>query len=124
MSTEENKSLALRIYTGMWNRGDLSIARELFASPAGVERFVREFRAAFPDLQHTVEAVIAEGDQVAIRFHAEGKQTGPWRQYPASGKSVCYTGVSILTIQDGKIVDHHTWWDQKELIEQISEKAS
>ncbi len=120
MSTEENKSLALRLYTGMWNRGDLSVARELFARPEGVERFVREFRAAFPNLQHTVESMIAEGNQVAIRFHAEGTHTGPWRQHPASGKPVRYTGVTILTIQDGKIIDHHTCWDRFELIEQIT----
>ncbi len=120
MSIEENKALARRIYTEMWNQGDLNAARELFTRPVGVERFVREFLAAFPDLQHTVETIIAEGDQVAIRFHAVGTQTGPWRQVPASGKSVRYTGVTIFTVQGGKIIDHHTWWDQKELIEQIS----
>lgn len=120
MSERENKALALRIYAELWNRGDLSIASELFTWPEGVERFVREFRAAFSDLQHTVETVIAEGSQVAIRFHAEGTQTGPWRQYPASGKRVRYTGITCLTIENGKIVDHHTCWDQLELIEQIN----
>ncbi len=120
MSTEENKSLACRIYIEMWNQDNPNIARELFAHPAGVERFVREFRAAFPDLHHTLDEMIAEGSQVVIRFHAEGTHTGPWKQYPASGKPVRYTGVTLLTIEYGKVADHHTWWDRFELIEQIS----
>ncbi len=122
MSTEENKALASRIYAEMWNRGDLAAADHLFTQPEGVKLFVREFRVAFPDLQHTVDSMIAEGSQVAIRFHAEGTQTGSWRQYPASGKRVRYTGVTILTVEAGMITDHHTWWDRWELVEQIQEK--
>ena len=123
MSKEENKALACRIYAEMWNQGDLNVAREIFTLPEGVERFVREFRAAFPDLQHTVETMIAEGNQVAIRFRAEGTHVGPWRQYPPSNNPVHYTGVTIITIENGKIIDHHTWWDRWELSQQISAKG-
>jgi steroid delta-isomerase-like uncharacterized protein len=124
MSVKENKAIASRIYEEMWNRGNPAMAAEIFARPEGVARYVKEFLAAFPDLKHTIDALIAEGDQVAIRFHAEGTQMGPWRQYPASGKRVRYTGVTILTIENEKAADHHTWWDRWELIEQISGKES
>ena len=38
----------------------MDVADEIFAQPVGVRRFAGEFLAAFPDLHHTIEDVIAE----------------------------------------------------------------
>jgi len=116
---ERNKALVRRIYEEMWNPNDPSAARAIFASPEGVERYVREFLAAFPDLQHTVEELIAEGDRVAARFTACGTHTGQWKKYAPTGKQIQYTGVTLARIADGKITDHYTWWDRIGLVEQI-----
>ena len=125
MSEQENKNKVLvrRIYEEMWNQGDLAVAREIFAEPEGVRRFVEEFRAAFPDLRHTLEELIAEGDRVAARFSAQGTHTGQWKQHAPSGKPIHYTGVTLATVQGGKIIHHHTWWDTLELLEQIGGKG-
>ncbi len=120
MSIEENKTLAHRIYNELWNHGNLATARAIFSRPEGVEKAVREFRLAFPDIHHTVEEMIAAGDQVVIRFRAEGTHLGRWEQLPATGKPIHYTGVTILRIENGKIRDHHTWWDRWELAQQIN----
>ncbi len=119
----KNRILMRRIYAEMWNRGDLAVAREIFAQPEGVEGFVKEFLAAFPDLQHTVEEMVAEGNRVAVRFSARGTHTGRWRQYPATGKVVSYTGITLASFEEGKITRHQTWWDTLELIEQIENKS-
>ena len=116
----QNKVLVRRIFEEMWNQGNLAAASEIFAEPESVQKFVREFLTAFPNLQHTVEELIAEGDRVVARFSAQGTHTGPWKQYPASGKPVHYTGVTIATVEAGKITHHHTWWDTLEVVEQIS----
>ena len=68
----KNKALVRRIYDEMWNQGNPALAAELFARPEGVERFVSQFLVSFPDQQHTVEGMIAEGDEVAVRFSARG----------------------------------------------------
>ncbi len=115
----QNKELVRRIYEEMWNKGGFEVAVGLFVQPEGVQRFMREFLNAFPDLQHTVEEVIAEGDRVAARFSAQGTHTGQWQNYPSTGNSIHFTGVTIVQVKDGKIIDHHTWWDQMKLIEQI-----
>ena len=64
--TGKNKTLMRRIYEEMWNRADPSIAAEIFAQPEGVGRFVGQFLLSFPDLQHTIEEMIAEGDRVVV----------------------------------------------------------
>jgi predicted ester cyclase len=83
--TGKNKIVVNRIFAEMWNQGNLTVASEIFAEPEGVEKFVRDFLAAFPDLHHTVEEIIAEGDRVVARFSAHGTHTGQWRQYKATG---------------------------------------
>lgn len=115
----KNKALIRRVYEEMWNRGDPSIAAQLFAQPAGVERFVRSFLLSFPDLQHTVEGMIAEGDQVAVHFSAQGTHSGQWLDFAPTGKPIQYTGVTLARIAGDKIIEHHTWWDKAGLMEQI-----
>jgi predicted ester cyclase len=123
--TSKNKALTRRIYEEMWNRADLSIAAEIFDQPDGVERFVSQFLLSFPDLQHTIEEMIAEDDRVAVRFSAHGSHTGQWLHFAPTGKSIHYTGITLARIAQGKIIEHHTWWDKMGLVEQIeSEEAA
>ena len=119
-SMSKNKALMHRIYEEMWNMSNPSLAVEIFERPEGVERFVSQFLLSFPDLQHTIEGMIEEGDQVAVQFTARGTHQGQWLHFPPTGKSIQYTGVTVACIEGGKIVRHHTWWDKMGLVEQIS----
>jgi predicted ester cyclase len=117
----KHKALMRRIYEEMWNEAKPALAVEIFAQPQGVERFVSQFLLSFPDLQHTVEEMIVDGDQVAVRFSAQGTHTGAWMNFAPTGKSIQYTGVTWARILGGKVSEHHTWWDKAGLIEQIGE---
>jgi predicted ester cyclase len=44
-------------------------------------------RAGFPDIQWTLEELIAEGDKVAARFTMRGAHKGPFFGVPPSGKN-------------------------------------
>jgi predicted ester cyclase len=118
----KNKDLMRRIYEEMWNGRNPDLASELFAQPEGVTKFARAFLTSFPDLQHTVEEIIAEADQVAVRFAARGTHSGPWLDFAPSGRSIHYTGVTLARIAGDKIVEHHTWWDKAGLIEQVGRR--
>jgi len=117
--TSKNKILMQRIYEEMWNRGDPALAAEIFSRPEGVERFVRQFLVTFPDLQHTIEEMLEEGDQVAARFSAQGTHAGQWLDFAPTGRSIHYTGLTLARIKDDKIIEHYTWWDKAGLIEQV-----
>jgi predicted ester cyclase len=118
--TSGNKALMFRVYEEMWNQAQASTASELFAQPLGVERFVSQFLVLFPDLQHTVEKLIAEADYVAVRFHAQGTHLGQWMHFAPTGKVIHYSGMTLARIAGGRIVEHHTYWDKAGLIEQLS----
>ena len=117
--TSKNKALMRRIYEEMWNQADPSIAAEIFAQPEGVELYVSQFLSSFPDLRHTIDGMIAEDDRVAVQFSADGTHTGQWMHFAPTGKSIHYTGITMVRIAGGKIVEHQTWWDKLGLLEQL-----
>ena len=124
MSTANHKLVVRRIYEELWNRGDLAVADEIFARPGSVKRYVGDFLAAFPDLQHTVEEMIAEGDTVVAAFTAQGTHTGQWHGIAPTGKAVHYAGVTIAHFEcapgeQAKIVQHRTVWDTLAVLEQL-----
>jgi predicted ester cyclase len=117
--TSKNKALMRRVYDEMWNQARTSLAVEIFDRPEGVERFVSQFLSSFPDLEHTVEEMIAEDDRVAVRFRARGTHTGQWMHFAPTGIVMQYTGVTLARVEGDKIIEHQTWWDKAGLMEQI-----
>ena len=117
--TRKNKTLMSRIYEEMWNGGNTALAKEIFAQPEGVERFLMQFLISFPDLQHAVEGMVAEGDWIAVQFSTRGTHSGQWMEFAPTGKSIHYTGITLARISGDKIIEHHTWWDKAGLIEQV-----
>jgi predicted ester cyclase len=115
----KNKALMRRIYEEMWNTSNPSLAVEIFERPEGVERFVSQFLVAFPDLQHTIEGMIEEENQIAVQFSARGTHQGRWLEFAPTGRSIQYTGVTLASIESNKIIKHYTWWDKMNLVEQI-----
>jgi predicted ester cyclase len=117
--TSKNKALMRRVYDEMWIQANPALAVELFAQPEGVERFVSQFLGSFPDLRHTVEEMIAEGDRVSVQFSARGTHQGQWLHFTPTGISVLYTGVTWARLRGDKIIAHQTWWDKAGLMEQL-----
>jgi predicted ester cyclase len=67
--------------------------------------------ASFSGARHRVDAVIADGDTVAVRWHLEAKHTGRHRHRHAddhiepTGEDAQVSGISIYRVQDGKIAE-------------------
>jgi predicted ester cyclase len=78
-----------------------------------IKAFMTDFRTAFPDLHFWGTAdLIAEGDSVVGRWEGGGTHTGPaFRDFllgalpAATGRQMHCTGMTVLRLQDGKIVE-------------------
>lgn len=116
---DRNKALMRRVYDEVWNQSRLEVASKLFERPAGVERFVSQFLRSFPDLKHTVEGMIVQDDEIAVRFTARGTHRGQWLEFEPTNKVIEYSGVTWARLVNDKIAEHHTWWDKAGLIEQV-----
>jgi predicted ester cyclase len=114
MSVEENKAFVQRYVEEPWNKGNVDALDEMCAPNfhleglGGVEEFkeaIRAFRKSFPDLHFTVEEIIAEGDKVAYRWSSRGTHQGEYESIAPTGKNVTSTGITIIRIVDGKVVE-------------------
>ena len=118
--SEANKQLARRWFEEVWNQHSEAAIDELFSAdgkcygfPDAESAISREefktshrvFCGAFPDLHVTIEDVIAENDHVAIRWKTSMTPTGEHLGFAATGKKCALTGVSIIQIAGGQIID-------------------
>jgi predicted ester cyclase len=79
----------------------------------GVRMWASAFRSAFPDLWSKVEDVIVEGDRVVERFSGGGTHQGELFGIPPTGVTMQTTGINILRVVDGKVVEH--WGNSDDL---------
>ena len=63
--------------------------------------------------------MVTEGDKVAIRWTWRGTHTGEFWGIPATGNEVAITGISILHIVGGKIVEEWGEVDNMGLMAQL-----
>lgn len=132
MSAAENKAVVRRWFEAI-NAGNLPLVDEL-VSPTYVNRGVPPgqpndlaafkqtltmFRAAFPDLQVTVEDLIAEGDQVVVKCTLRGTQQGEFQGLPPSGRPFRVNGLIRYRIVDGKIAEDEPAIDQLGMLQQL-----
>jgi steroid delta-isomerase-like uncharacterized protein len=127
---EENKALARRSWEAANNPDTID---EVYAADLvwhepdqdirGYEQakqFVSTFFTAFPDLNATVEDVIAEGDKVVTRWTIRGTHQGEIEEFgPPTGKQAELQGISIHRIADGKIVEEWNRYDNLSLLQQL-----
>jgi predicted ester cyclase len=132
--SEENKAVVRREVEEIFAQGNLDAADEIYhpdyVSPEptsgdirgieGAKQFVAAFRQAFPDLQNTIEDMVAEGDKVAMRFRGSGTHLGETEAFGSpTGNRVEITGIAIERVAEGKIVEDWTNYDALGLLQQL-----
>ncbi len=121
---ETNKAV-VREYITELDRGNFEIMDEVFApdltchSPGSPTMgrqatmdFVKGAYSAFPDLQHTVEDLIAEGNRVVLRVTNRATHKGEFLGLPGTGKQVTITAIAIFRMADGKMAEI---WEEADL---------
>ena len=130
MSADENKALARRAWENM---DDPDIIDEVYAPDVvwhepdqdiqGTEQakqFIAMYKTAFPDLNATVEDVIAEGDKVVTRVTLRGTHQGEIEEFgPPTGRQIESKGITISRIEGGKIVEDWDSYDNLSVMQQL-----
>jgi steroid delta-isomerase-like uncharacterized protein len=127
MSVEENKVLATRFYQEILNSRSMDTADEILsedyidhsAAAPGLENFktyLGMITSVFPDINVTVEDMFADDHKVAARLTIRGTQSGSFRGFPATDKQATWSGMDIIHISNGKIVER---WSERDFLHML-----
>jgi predicted ester cyclase len=129
---EDNKAFIRRI-AGLFTKDTLDEYLSYYAPDAklhflppglppgreGARLFYQMFLGAFPDARVSVDNMVAEGDMVAEMFALEGTHTGPFQGIAPTGRQIRVTGMTIMRITNGQIVERWSEADFLGLMQQI-----
>ena len=133
---DDKREFIERWFEEVWNKGRADAIDEMFAKegiahglsdesgqplrgPEAFKVFHKKFREAFPNIIVTVEDTVVEGDKLAARCSVRGQHTGDSLGYAATQKPVEFTGMTIVRIRDGKIVEAWNNFDFLNMYQQM-----
>ena len=128
---EKNKQVARSFFEEVLNQGHLEKYAEShskdFVAHAGDREatleedmgMAREERKAFPDMKMSANHIVAEGDLVVVHWTVSGTNTQPGMGFPATGKSMKTSGMTLFRFKDGKIVEEWNAWCMLSVMRQL-----
>ena len=129
---EANKAV-VRQYVEAYSNHDLAALDELFLpdfvrhsastlelhSYAEFRESVAQVAEAFPDERIEIGMMVAEGDKVAVYGTWSGTQEGAYAGLPATGRRAEIPFFYLFRIEDGKIAEFWTEWDNINFMTQL-----
>lgn len=86
-----------------------------------VKQRIREYKAAFPDLEFTIEDAFEAGDKVVLRWSGQGTFENEFMgQQPTGERGDPVRGISIDRFDDnGKVIESWAQWDVLTFMRQL-----
>jgi steroid delta-isomerase-like uncharacterized protein len=133
---ESDRNLGRHWFERVWNQGRREAIAEMFAAdavihdgatdakgPDGFYPFYDRLRATFSEIHVEVLDSFAEGEKVCVRWSFTGKHSGDGLGLPPTRRTVNVTGLTVLRVADGSVVECWQNWDMLGMMEQINSLA-
>ncbi len=123
-----------KLFVQFINTGDENLAQQLISplakfhvpmqpepmqGPIGYLMVLAMMRSGFPDMQWTLEDMVAEGDKIAARYTMKGTHQGNFFGVPATGKPIVVQAINFYRLVDDQIVEEYGQPDMLGLLRQI-----
>ena len=136
--TEKDAVAIAKASVDAFSNGDYERLRELTAVDAiydesatnrrvqgvpEIEKAFRGWRTAFPDAHGTITKALSLGDTAVLEIVWEGTHrgelSGPLGTIPPSGKRISVKAAQLVTVEGGKIIETHHYFDIFGMLAQI-----
>lgn len=92
---------------------------EPMRGPIGYLSIIGIMRSGFPDIQWTLDDLVAEDDKVAARYTMRGTHSGSFMGVPPTGKSIMVKSMAFYRLSNGQFIEEQGLPDMLELMHQI-----
>ncbi len=132
MLSDDKADLVRRRFEAL-DRGNFDVLDELFSpeyelhpgatsealSLDQTKALYRSLYDAFPDLEHTIERQLVDGDRVVTLWIASGTHRNSFLGAEATGSRVTFSGINVYTVADGKFIRSDVSWDLLPVLRQL-----
>ena len=126
-------ALVRRLFEAVINQCDLDTGEELVAadvvdhnpgpsdSPGrdGLRQVFELLHQAFPDLHGRIDDIFCDGDRVVVRWTVGGTNTQRCMGIGPTGRRILGTGIDILRVEDGRVVERWGNSDDMRMLAQM-----
>ncbi|OGO18404.1 MAG: hypothetical protein A2Z15_02170 [Chloroflexi bacterium RBG_16_50_11] len=132
MSAKRNKVAVRQIIEEAFNKGNLTVVDGVMAAeyvyhsssgdakgPDGFKQMINMFRTAFPDINSTIEDIVAEGDKVATRATLRGTHQGNFMGIAPTGKKINVAASGLIRFAGSKEVEAWGNMDMLSMYQQL-----
>jgi len=132
MSTEENTAVSRRFHAAIGKGSAQAVQAELAPNfvahfpgipgpldTEGFKQLVNVFGSGFPESHFDIDDEFTAEDKVVTRWTYRAVHSGEFQGLAPTGKQVAMTGITILQIAGGKVVENSVELDQLGLLQQL-----
>ena len=87
--------------------------------PKGYLKIIAMMRSGFPDIQWTLDDMVADGDKIAARYTMKGTHRGDFFGVSATGKPIAVQAINFYRLVDNQIIEEYGQPDMLALLRQI-----
>lgn len=126
IAVETNKAVVRRFIDEVFLRGEFDAVDELVSEDFtphtwgpmppgrdGLKQAIERVSQGLSDARMTIDDMLGEGDQVAVRLTSSATQSGPFMGLPPSGKRYEIQEIHWFRLHDGRITEH---WHQADFL--------
>jgi steroid delta-isomerase-like uncharacterized protein len=126
-----NKAITRKYLEEIINHQRLDLMKEVFTDNIEIkdgketkhienlEKFLKYLFTAFPDINYTIEELIAEGNKVVIKAGIKATHKGEFWGYQPLGNTLNIREILIFTMENGKIKTHGGFPDRFQMEKQL-----
>ncbi|MFZ6013395.1 MAG: ester cyclase [Bacteroidota bacterium] len=128
-ATQENKAVIKKLYEQALNQRNMGLLSDLIADDfvglngkKGVQGFEEPVGAiikAVPDVQWKIQELVAEDNNVAIRWQIQGTHRETFNGIAATGQKVSNEGMAIFELEHGKVKSYKILTDRLGFLQQL-----
>jgi steroid delta-isomerase-like uncharacterized protein len=131
---KERTGIMRRVFEEVWNQKKLDVIKETHSPDfvwhgpptQGEHRGQEAYRqyvlgviGPFPDMRFVIEDEILAGDREVIRWSETATHKGEFKGVTPTGKTATNSGISIVRLSGGKIVEEWVRWDVLDMMQQL-----